>query len=137
MNLTQADRALAAGIAQAYPLERNAHIAQPVRDILNSISPHVPASGPREYRVTADWDGGRGGFGVTRSFDSEEEALTWGQWKARNHRDAVVTVEPRDFLRAVDAAMLADKSEPAQARRDLEGLRAQQQRECVMRRMPE
>lgn len=74
MELSSADRALAASIAAAHPLSAD--------------------GGPGYYRVEGDWCGG--GFGVTRHFPSALDAQTWGEHKARHHRDAVVTVTPRE-----------------------------------------
>lgn len=49
---------------------------------------------PQQYRVEADWQGG--GFGYTKPFASESDALAWGHEKARAHRDAIVTARLRD-----------------------------------------
>lgn len=57
------------------------------------------------YRVEGDWYGG--GFGYTIPAASEEDARAWGERKARFHRDAVVTVTPREAARHADLALAA------------------------------
>lgn len=47
----------------------------------------------RAFRVQGDWEGG--GFGYTIPARDAAEARAWGEFKARFHPDAVVTVEAR------------------------------------------
>jgi hypothetical protein len=53
-----------------------------------------PFEGQQRYRVEGVWLGG--GFAYTMSFTSEAAALAWGKAKTRFHRDAVITVTPRN-----------------------------------------
>lgn len=53
--------------------------------------------GPGLYRVEVDWDGG--GIGATRHFDSAADAQTWGEFRARHHKHAIVMVTPREPAR--------------------------------------
>jgi alkylhydroperoxidase family enzyme len=60
----------------------------------------------QQFRITADWEGG--GFGYTKPFASEAEALAWGAARSRFHPDAVVTVTPREDIAPLSAAEFTD-----------------------------
>lgn len=85
--LTAADRALAAGIAQAHPLGQQ------------------PAS-HRYFRVEAEWQGG--GVWITLPFANEQAAAAWGENKAKGHADAVITVRDRGPATYADSQAAAE-----------------------------
>ena len=62
----------------------------------------------KQFCITADWEKGRGGFGVTMAFGSEEAALAYGKHRARFHPDAVVTVTPREDVAPLSAEEFTD-----------------------------
>lgn len=71
------------------------HLTDWQRETAARIAAANPLDTPsmRFYRVQGDWHGG--GFGYTMPFPSEAEARTWGEQKARFHRDTVITVIDR------------------------------------------